>query len=348
MNIFKILSSNAGRINEPNISSFLAYLLDPNEDHGLSTRLLDLIVDDYRAVDSRFFKNLGSLSNYRIEIKPEYKVFSDSEKCERKKRFIDIVVGIYENNEKFPKYALCIENKIKDFSIQNNQLKEELDWLKKDDCCIGDETEIYFCFITRRISGKAEKAFEKQLIEVEKKMHLSWMHSNSDKRDSLQKKLLRILKEEQNGDIDPISSESKYLLKSFVTFIHAGFRNSAAEKEERNEQYKYGRPIIEFIRDYVNSMKSGAQEKRSDIIDKILKMISPDCIRGKSTLRTINAQLYKAVVNAPVRLDYGITPANHEKYDLLFYPDSKSTEIVQKYEKNDERMKDVNIIVEDE
>jgi len=34
MNIFRILSSNDGSINEPNVSSFLAYLLDPNEDHG--------------------------------------------------------------------------------------------------------------------------------------------------------------------------------------------------------------------------------------------------------------------------------------------------------------------------
>lgn len=40
MNIFRILSSNDGSINEPNVSSFLAYLLDPSEDHGISNLFL--------------------------------------------------------------------------------------------------------------------------------------------------------------------------------------------------------------------------------------------------------------------------------------------------------------------
>lgn len=33
MNIFKILASGHGSISETNISAFLGYLLNPNEDH---------------------------------------------------------------------------------------------------------------------------------------------------------------------------------------------------------------------------------------------------------------------------------------------------------------------------
>jgi hypothetical protein len=41
MNIFKILAQGDGTINEPNVSAFLGYLLDPNEDHGLGSKFLE-------------------------------------------------------------------------------------------------------------------------------------------------------------------------------------------------------------------------------------------------------------------------------------------------------------------
>ena len=53
MNIFKILSSYNGSIKEPNISSFLAYLLDLNEDHGLSDLLLKNIILDFQNQNHR-------------------------------------------------------------------------------------------------------------------------------------------------------------------------------------------------------------------------------------------------------------------------------------------------------
>ena len=44
MNIFKILSSGDGSIKEPNISAFLGYLLDPNQEHGLLKALIDPLI----------------------------------------------------------------------------------------------------------------------------------------------------------------------------------------------------------------------------------------------------------------------------------------------------------------
>ena len=40
MNIFKTLASGSGSINEPNVSAFLGYLLNPKEDHGLGDAFL--------------------------------------------------------------------------------------------------------------------------------------------------------------------------------------------------------------------------------------------------------------------------------------------------------------------
>ena len=54
MNIFRILSSNDGAIKEPNVSSFLAYLLNPNEDHGISGMLLKPKLSGLNEVKKRF------------------------------------------------------------------------------------------------------------------------------------------------------------------------------------------------------------------------------------------------------------------------------------------------------
>ena len=46
MNIFKILASGDGTINEPNVSAFLGYLLNPKEDHGLRDEFLKRVIRD--------------------------------------------------------------------------------------------------------------------------------------------------------------------------------------------------------------------------------------------------------------------------------------------------------------
>ena len=77
MNIFRILSSNDGSINEPNVSSFLAYLLDPGEDHGISSLLLQEILSDIAGSNKNFLSkiqynnritDLSKYSGYSINI----------------------------------------------------------------------------------------------------------------------------------------------------------------------------------------------------------------------------------------------------------------------------------------
>ena len=83
MNIFRILSSNDGSINEPNVSSFLAYLLDPIEDHGISSLLLQEFLSDIAEIDKDFLSkikydnriaDLSKYSGYSINIIPELTV----------------------------------------------------------------------------------------------------------------------------------------------------------------------------------------------------------------------------------------------------------------------------------
>ena len=125
----------------------MAYLLDLNEDHGLSDLLLKSIIKDFQEIDNNFFSKIKTfdLNQYDIEINPEYSVFLDN-----KRRDIDIVIEFYDVDKIKPVYALCIENKITDSSIQkkDNQLKDELDGLQKEYLENDWKTEIYFCFLT--------------------------------------------------------------------------------------------------------------------------------------------------------------------------------------------------------
>ena len=118
MNIFKILSSYDGSIKEPNISSFLAYLLDLNEDHGISDLLLRSIISDFQNINPSFFNKIktNNLSQFDITINPEYSVFLNN-----RRRDIDIVIEIYNDNKEEPLYSICLENKITDCSIQKKR-----------------------------------------------------------------------------------------------------------------------------------------------------------------------------------------------------------------------------------
>ncbi|MDM5264843.1 PD-(D/E)XK nuclease family protein [Bacillus wiedmannii] len=48
MNIFDALTNGKGRILETNISSLLAYLLDPNQPHGLGNTLIHTFISSLK------------------------------------------------------------------------------------------------------------------------------------------------------------------------------------------------------------------------------------------------------------------------------------------------------------
>lgn len=104
MNIFKVLANGDGRINEPNVSAFLGYLLDPYQDHGLGYEFLDRFLNK---VISDF-----ETREYEYEILLE-QAFKEIEKENTdnaatavpnlngrgKKSIIDIVILCFERND---------------------------------------------------------------------------------------------------------------------------------------------------------------------------------------------------------------------------------------------------------
>ena len=128
MNIFKILACGDGSINEPNISAFIGYLLNPNEDHGMgATFLRQILLEHYnqnkevRSLKNLFdektnqIKDLSPGSGFIIDVfleqgfKNTMQKFgkdlitttdndnNDYTNCTKKKEIVDILVFIYES-----------------------------------------------------------------------------------------------------------------------------------------------------------------------------------------------------------------------------------------------------------
>ena len=325
MNIFKILSSYDGSIKEPNISSLLAYLLDFNEDHGLSDLLLKSILLNFKEVNQNFFNKikLADLTQYDVKINPEYSVFLGN-----KRRDIDIVIEFYDENKTEPVYSLCIENKITDNSIQknDNQLKEELEGLQKEYHENEWKTEIYFCFLTLEESNKSEQEFK--TFNYEKKIHLLWKGEKS-----IQRKVLQILDQERIGEIDPISEDSKFLIKSFLAFIKTDFKSALEEKSDREERKNYGKPTREHFIDFIQTYEFNKDYEKSEIRKSFTKYIKDKCNEDINQSQ-LSCLLYEITVNEKNRIHYNVKEDNCESKNILYYPDMANKNIVRRYSKD--------------
>lgn len=330
MNIFRILSSNDGSINEPNVSSFLAYLLDPNEDHGISSLLLQEILNEFIKINKDFlskiqFENrvadLSKYSRYTINIIPELTVDIDKN-GKKKRRDIDVILEIIDNKTKETVYSICLENKITDQSISKNdsQLEDELKGLENyySECEILPE--IYVIYLTPCPSEISSRSFDK--LEYKKKHHLYWdKHENS-----IFNKLIKIFNDENEGLIDPINNQSSYLIKSFLSFIKTNFKSYVEEREEKFEKNNYGKPVIDLLNDFSRKLEFdkpySINQIRNDFSEYVLKLT------GKELHKTTrNIHISRSIVNEKNRGHYNVKKADDERNNIFYYPDNSRKNI---------------------
>jgi len=330
MNIFRILSSNDGSINEPNVSSFLAYLLDPNEDHGLSSLLLQEILNDIIEIDNKFFSkiqynnrvtDLSKYSGYSINIIPELSVNLEK-KGKRKRRDIDIIIEIIDNKTNELIYSICLENKITDSSINKNdsQLEDELLGLENYYSESEQNPEIYIIYLTPAPSNPSRDSFEK--LDYNKKYHLFW---DNDK-NSIFNKLIRIFNNERDGLIDPINNQSSYLIKSFLSFIKTNFKSYIEERKEKLEKKSYGKPVIDLLRDFSNTLETDKEYQIDFIRNKFSEyVLSISGIELHNSTR--NAHIVISTVNERNRGHYNVKRPDNERKNIFYYPNSTKKSI---------------------
>lgn len=326
MNIFRILSSNDGSINEPNVSSFLAYLLDPNEDHGVSSLLLQEILKEFIEKDEKFLSkikfgnritDLSKFSNFTINIIPELSVKIIKDKKE-KRRDIDILIEIIENKNKEILYSICLENKITDSSVnkRDSQLEDELKGLKSLYSDSGVSPEIYVIYLTPFQSKISTDSFEN--FEYEKKHHLYW--DNNDE-NSVFNKLIKIFNKENEGLIDPINNQSSYLIKSFLSFIKTNFKSYVKESlEDKLEKKNYGKPVFDLLYDFAATLKFDEEYEIKDVKNQFSQYVLN--ISGKELEKgTRDPHIIGSIVNNEKRGHNNVKKPDEARKNIFYYSD---------------------------
>lgn len=331
MNIFRILSSNDGSINEPNVSSFLAYLLDPGEDHGISSLLLQEILNDIAITDKHFLPriqynnritDLSKYSGYNINVIPELSVNLDK-KGKRRRRDIDIIIEIVDNKTSEIIYSICLENKITDSSIIRDdlQLEDELKGLQNYYSESNLSPEIYFIYLTPTPSNVSKFSFEK--FDYDKKFHLYW----DNHENSLFNKLLKIFNNEKEGLIDPINNQSSYLIKSFLSFIKTNFKSYIEEKKEQLEKNNYGKPVIDLLKDFSTTLNPREEYEIDFVKNKFSEYVFN--ISGIELLHTTrNAHISLSIVNEKNRGHYNVKRADNKRKNIFYYSDDSRKKII--------------------
>ena len=146
---------------------------------------------------------------------------------------------------------------------------------------------------------------------------------------------------ERIGEIDPLSEDFKFLLKSFLSFIKTDFKSSVEEKSDKQERKSYGKTVIEFFREFFESMSREKDYK----VSEIEKIISQN-IKNESGVSvnngTVNCHMYATIVNEKNRLHYNVTEKNCNYKNLFFYPNEDNKEVVRRYSSE---IKDINVYV---
>ena len=273
MNIFKTLASGSGSINEPNVSAFLGYLLNPKEDHGLGDAFLRKFLKpllkqneqlDFMRNRDLSIRDLSIRSNFEFEVLLE-QAFEDNArktKFDESNRIVDIVILCYEKksqqgkslakdiiNQKKegqdkPNHIFLIENKIKDGSVEERQLEEQYNQTIKrlagPEFKINKPKELISVIFVTPDDLKAKKEFENftksDNNKTDNKCHLFWHTKKND--TSISKIIKDILKREY----PPIDAYCKHTLQAFLEFIESDFQSTMIEeleKKRENPRFKY-------------------------------------------------------------------------------------------------------------
>jgi hypothetical protein len=321
MNIFKILSSCNGRISETNISAMLVYLLDPSNDHGFGNRFLNKTVGQLGGQDlknnQKLKKYLKNPSNYKIEIQAEFPVDVKETKSKNSRRQIDIFLGFYEPQKSVPEFVIAIENKISDDSLSDtNQVQDEILGLKKYYDEKNPDTELHCILICPKNNKKVEKSLDG--ISGYNNTCILWKEGDA----SVVKILNDMLDSEAEGTIDPLSTETKYIVRSFIAFINNDFQSDDINRERAD----YGKPIIEYLCDIYEGMEDGKEysvEEKKEELSRIIKEKSGQTL--KDTTRDL--QFYKVTVNCKYRGNFNIRKPLDGKFDLFYYSDDSNKKI---------------------
>ena len=151
MNIFSVLSMGKSRLHETSMSAMLAYLLNPNQDHGLGNKFLKSFLElaNEHNIYSTYIEKIG-LNELKYDIDLEVQYYDN----DRKRSDIDVQIKIFDDNWN-ELHRIIIENKIKIGAANPKQLEQYYDVVIND---VNDENiskdKLSVVFITPHTNNK--------------------------------------------------------------------------------------------------------------------------------------------------------------------------------------------------
>lgn len=213
MNIFDVLSTGKSNLHEPSISAMFAYLLNPNQDHGLGR----IVVDNFLklANKDRIYNSFIDDKTIKFEIDLEVPY-----QYQNKRNDIDIQIKILDNSYK-ELHRIIIENKIKQGAANPKQLnlyyQAVINDKNNDDAFELEQNNLSVIFLTPNLKNKKLNDEFKEL-ETNNKVWLYW-NSEEESVDTIVKLIQNILKLEQEAKISPINEYMRHTLKAFTHYI---------------------------------------------------------------------------------------------------------------------------------
>ena len=290
MNIFKALSEGNGRITETNITSFLNYLLDNSNELNnsffvLFMELIDSHLEDNKLSDLLDIKQksirerIRSFSSkYIVNSEPEYSIVEKN----GTRQIPDILTRVSSRITEEDVAFLIIENKIFRNAITIGQIERQYEYFTKSED-YNDGIPVYSILIT-----PDEKPFEKLYLPAVNRnvrtLWLKWVNhtDNSKSIEAVSKKLIRY---EQNADIQPINPNTQFIIKSFIDYLATEF--ALKEIGKRNNSY-LGFDVIDSVETYMDNKTYIIKRFSNNMIRVFDKKDNLLEIEVKPFLRTIN------------------------------------------------------------
>jgi hypothetical protein len=241
MNIFEIFTYGNGRHTETNLTSILAFLLDPQESHGFGTSfinefLLPIEKDIINIINQQKIK----CEDIALQLKDTHISFQIQTEqrfnlSNIKQRILDIVVTLKDQSGN-DLLIIGIENKINQASaVDPNQLTDELKQLLNS---TDEDTPLIFIYITPFPINIDNDVLWNNLVSysntLKSKNHTIQNYSwggyfdlnESQISKSLKKITYQLLEKERNAEINPASSHSELLLRSLIRYIDSNIAPS--------------------------------------------------------------------------------------------------------------------------
>ena len=229
MNIFEVLSQGRSRLNEPSISAFFAYLLQPGENHGLGDSFLSgfLKLALKETLSDREPTDVWKLENTEVLLEEPLSGGKDT-------YYVDLLVNLepmHENSAESPRVSLLIENKLRPGAARQSQLKNYYSALRTDS---DPEVMIMLLLLCpATTSRRFDEALEAvtRLSVGDRKGQINW---NSE--DGVIALLQSILEQELRGEINPINDYTRHTIKAFMKRMRDLFSSKPrATQYRRNE-----------------------------------------------------------------------------------------------------------------